>query len=336
MFPRRNNLEWLRLFFAVQVVLHHSASYIGAPMPAWLEALPGVPAFFFVSGFLIYASYLNAPDSYVRNRFLRLFPGLFLVATGGFGVAIIAKGAADVLANPGLYAGWFVSQITLGQAFNPGQFRDIGVGVINGALWTITVEILFYCAVPVIVWLERNLTRYAVVLLTILSFAIYAVAPAIPFHLADKPLYEYLALTPIVWGWMFGCGILAAQNWKRIEPLLPYLPLAVVPFIAMAVWGDGLLFSPSGGRMGLLYFACYVCLIVFAAFGLPARPIRTDISYGTYVWHMPVINLLIVLGLPYPLLAIGLTLLIALASWFLVEKPALALKRRSLKPVEGD
>src|SRR5690606_18945402 len=129
LFPRTNNLEWLRLAFALQVVLVHTAEHIGAGAPAILTSFPGVPAFFFVSGFLIYASYCNAPDRrYFENRVLRLFPGLFLVAVGGMLIVLFAKGVSDLVTNPTLYVGWFLSQITLGQAFNPAHFRDVGVG----------------------------------------------------------------------------------------------------------------------------------------------------------------------------------------------------------------
>ena len=62
---RKNNLDWLRLVFALQVILIHglenlklnSTSLIGS----FLHHFPGVPAFFFVSGFLIYASFDKNP-----------------------------------------------------------------------------------------------------------------------------------------------------------------------------------------------------------------------------------------------------------------------------------
>lgn len=88
LFPRKNNLEWLRLIFAMQVVLAHAANHLesGFKLPGFMSNFPGVPAFFFVSGFLIYPSYLNSPGKrYFENRFLRLFPGLVMVTIGGGG-----------------------------------------------------------------------------------------------------------------------------------------------------------------------------------------------------------------------------------------------------------
>ncbi len=334
-FPRNNNLEWLRLLFAVQVVATHSAAHLGMPEPRWLSAFPGVPAFFFVSGFLIYASYGNSGlGDYVRNRFLRLFPALVLVTLGGMGVALIAHGWRDLLAYPGLYASWFVAQTTLGQAYNPGHFRDIGVGVINGSLWTITTEILFYFMVPLIVWMERHF-RHTVIALTALSCLIYLTAERVlaGISLLGKPLFEYLYITPILWGWMFGLGILSFKHWASIAPLIRYMPLLLIPMLAMlASGGDGLLFNGHGQRMGMFYFLCYSGMILWLAFGLRPVLLPFDISYGTYIWHMPVINLLLVLKLSSVVLAFALTIAIASAWWFLIERPFLRLKRRTLHP----
>ena len=96
-FPRNNNLEWLRLIFATQVVLMHVQEHLGLALPKIISHFPGVPAFFFVSGFLIYASYLNAPGRrYFENRFLRLIPGLIVVTMAGALVVLVAHGWTDL------------------------------------------------------------------------------------------------------------------------------------------------------------------------------------------------------------------------------------------------
>jgi peptidoglycan/LPS O-acetylase OafA/YrhL len=139
-FPKENNFDFLRLIFALQVALIHLNDHMGFDIPEFLSSFPGVPAFFFVSGFLIYSSYQYSPGkNYFLNRFLRLFPGLIFVTIGGLLVVVIAKGIHAILEKYDLMFIWFLSQITIGQAYNPSFFRDVGVGVINGALWTITV-----------------------------------------------------------------------------------------------------------------------------------------------------------------------------------------------------
>jgi len=336
-FPRENNLEWLRLIFAMQVVITHVATHLGSEvsLPRIIENFPGVPAFFFVSGFLIYSSYLNAPGKrYCENRFLRLFPGLVIVTIGGGVVILIALGWSSLIENSSTYFLWFITQITLGQAYNPELFRNVGIGVINGSLWTITTEIIFYLCVPIIVWLERRFPLTVIVLIFI-SFAIYASAPLILNQIVyrSKSIYDIIALTPIVWGWMFGLGIVAAKYFVHIRRWLKFVPVLLIPLFAMIYFGDGILFKSSGNRLGFLYFVCYAAVVLWFAFWLPFIKLSFDLSYGAYIWHAPVLNLLLVLKAPSMVLAIALTLFIAALSWFFVEKPMLKLKHQSLRPV---
>ena len=305
-------------------------------LPPFINHFPGVPAFFFVSGFLIYASYCNAPGKrYFENRFLRLFPGLLAVTLGAACIALAARGWHDLFDNFGTYARWFVAQMTLGQAYNPALFREIGTGVMNGALWTITTEILFYLCVPCIVWMERRF-RHTVPVLTAISFAVYAVGPSAllgkVYH--DKSVYDMIALTPLAWGWMFGLGILGVKHFEWVRRWAIYLPWLAVPLVVLAFAGDGPLFGSSGNRLGLVYFTCYTGLVLWLAFFTPYVRLRADFSYGVYIWHAPVANLLLVLGRPEAHLFFLLTLAFAALSWFLVEKPALSLKRKSLHPIE--
>lgn len=333
-FPRENNLQWLRLFFATQVVIDHSAKHLGWVVPAGIEHFPGVPAFFFVSGFLIYDSYCqNGQADYWRNRFLRIFPALFFVTIGGLVVVLIAHGLRGLLDNAPTYLAWFLAQITLGQSYNPSIFRDIGVGVINGSLWTITTEILFYIAIPIIVFLERRFS-YAVIALMLGSFAVYTLGPlyfTAPAY-RDKTLFDFIALTPIAWGWMFGFGILCAKHYKDIAPHIRYFPAFMIPAALMIAFGDGVLFGASGNRLGLCYFIAYTGLIFWLAFGIPAYFLKPDFSYGVYIWHMPIINLFLVVFAPNSLLLVLVAVFaMAAMSWYFVEKPCLSLKRRSLQ-----
>ena len=67
-----------------------------------------------------------------------------------------------------------------------------------------------------------------------------------------------------------------------------------------------------------------------------ARALGSRSELRHYVWHMPVINLLLILAKPSLPIALVLTLSIACISWFVVEKPALAKKRKSLQSPVGE
>lgn len=247
---------------------------------------------------------------------------------------LLALGWDSFLNNYSTLIIWFLSQITLGQAYNPELFRSVGVGVVNGSLWTITTEILFYLSVPILVWLEKRF-RFALFVLTGSSFLIYATGP---FWLngtvyRNKSVFDLMALTPIVWGWMFGLGILAVKYFHKVNKLLSYAPFMLLPLVVMIFYGEGVFFSASSNRLGLFYFICYAALILWFSFCLPTVRLSFDFSYGAYIWHMPIINFLFVLALPSFSMSIALTIIAAALSWFLVEKPMLKLKHQSLRPV---
>jgi len=79
---KRNNFDLLRLFAAAQVVTGHLQQYLDLPdnfLFHMFGLFPGVPIFFFISGFLISKSYENTNFlEYARNRALRIYPALIV------------------------------------------------------------------------------------------------------------------------------------------------------------------------------------------------------------------------------------------------------------------
>lgn len=321
--------------FAVQVMLVHVFHHLlGLELPL-LHYFPGVPAFFFISGFLIYASWQKSASLqvYFMNRFLRLAPALWVVTGAAVLLILYAKGGEFIQAQMAKLIVWFIAQISLGQAYNPAILRDIGVGVLNGSLWTITVEILFYLMVPVIAYLER-FVRHLVPILLMASFCLYAGGESLfsaPV-LMGKSWFDFLSLTPLVWGWMFLSGILAYQHFALLMKYVRHFFWALVPLLILILLNaDNAWIKPAGNHLGLVYFVLYALLILYVAFAMPYLPLGFDLSYGIYIWHMIVVNAFLVLGWLNPLLAALLTVAIALGSWFFVERPALRLKKSSIR-----
>ncbi len=329
-----NNIEWVRLLLAAQVMFVHVFHHMDSAHLIFFGNFPGVPAFFFLSGFLIYASHLKSQcdKQYFVNRFLRLFPALLVVTLAGVGVVVLGKLRLDEPININGLVVWFLAQISIGQAFNPPEFRGLGVGVINGALWTITVEILFYISVPVIALLERRV-KSTVIILFVLSFSLYAMGSELfSFELArGKSLFEFMALTPLVWGWMFLMGVLAYKNLEFILKYVRYFVFAIIPMaILILVDSRGAFFGASGNELGVLYFLLYSMIILYLCFGVRYVALKFDVSYGVYIWHMVIVNLFLVLGFSSSWLVIFFTVVMAVASWFFIEKPLLRKKKYSL------
>src|ERR1700704_498511 len=88
--PKANNFDLVRLMAAAQVAISHSASQLKIEHADWplfglISLFPGVPVFFFISGFLISKSFENNSvlKEFWLNRALRIYPGLvccFLVS----------------------------------------------------------------------------------------------------------------------------------------------------------------------------------------------------------------------------------------------------------------
>lgn len=341
-----NNFNLIRLVAAFQVAFYHAATYSGLDhqrllLVKALNYFPGVPIFFFVSGFLISYAYERNPNrlQYFRNRVLRLYPAL-IACTALTLAALVGVGYVQRAQIPwSRLALWFASQTTIVQFYNPEFFRSFGVGVVNGALWTICVEVQFYCAVPFLYALVRRARRPNAVLAGTLLVCLvlnrlYVQAQG---EQPDSMLVKLAGVTFLPWFYMFLTGVLVQRNRALAHRWLagraPWVAAGYVGFAfagkAIAGWSLGNFITPA------IFFAlaCCVYSVAFSARGFSDRFIKADLSYGLYIFHMPVINVLIFLGLyggAAPLAAaLGVAFALAALSWHWIEKPALALKRRA-------
>jgi peptidoglycan/LPS O-acetylase OafA/YrhL len=216
---------------------------------------------------------------------------------------------------------------------------------LNGSVWTITVELQFYLLVPVLYALlaldhtarvhsNRRLLLLAAVFL--LANQTYGLAAS---RHADDLWYKLAGVTFLPWFYMFLVGVLAQRNFRVLHSWLSgRFLLVLIAYCALAWPLSSLLGWNLGNNLHPLFFGALALLTFAAAFshaGLSDSVLhRNDISYGVYLYHMPVVNLLLARGLAGTssslAVALGATALLALLSWFIVEKPALRLKRHAL------
>lgn len=346
---RPNNFDLIRFLAAAQVLLVHGVEHLGLSAVLkqegsflWfaLSAFPGVPIFFFISGFLISRSYERDSDNrrYAYNRLLRIYPGLWVCFACSILSVFVVYPRAILNAPLWDFVAWTVAQLSILQFYNPSFLRSYGVGVLNGSLWTIPVELQFYFAVPVLYYAggllkgKRNLQLG----ITTLFFLLFAVVYREYLEFSLQGVWSKLInVSMLPYFWIFLLGVLAQRNWAELnwcfESRVHWWAFAYLIVIVFGYW-EGV--SVTGNRQSP--FAVVILIGVVLSFAFSHRTLAesllqgNDFSYGIYIYHMVIINVLLHLGFRgqwwHLILAATLTLLAAVLSWKWVESSAIALK----------
>lgn len=336
---RDNNFDLVRLFAATQVAIVHIANHLHLPRTPFLEILghfPGVPIFFFVSGFLVSRSFERADSlrQYVRNRLLRIFPGLWAC----FGVSLASVSLLyDLPWSSREFWIWLLGQITFFQFYNPEFLRGFGVGVLNGSLWTILVELQYYTVLPVLYWVAGPRPLRVLIATTVPAVAVHAAYLAYVSGTGSFAA-KLLQVTILPWLGLFLLGVIAQRIWPYVKRYIANkLLIWLAIFSVSAVLFHELGIPASGNSIGAPAAIVLFILVLSAAFTesrASEKVLRgNDISYGVYLYHMPVVNAYLALeGKEASWMALcgllAVTMACAIVSWLVVEKPALNLKRR--------
>ena len=337
-----NNFDLIRLLAATQVAFSHAAGHLNVNLePAFiLGAFPGVPIFFFVSGNLIYQSYANIKQNrlrvFFRNRFLRLYPALFVCFFLTLGSLVASGYLKSHSPTIGGMLLWTATSLTFFQFYNPDFLREYGVGAINGSLWTISVELQFYLLTPLLYAIAAR-RRHLLFPLFFLLVVLNAFNTFLNDH-ATLP-QKLFGVSFLPWLYMFVFGAFISRS-KELEAIIRrgsvsgYLIAYLCSYFAASILG-----LPGGNEINVLSFILLACLITKVAHTKPSLSKRlvkgNDISYGVYIYHMPIVNFLLFKGISGTtgslVLALFLVFCVAAASWFLVEKPSLKLKSVALR-----
>lgn len=349
-----NNFDLIRLVAASEVAFRHAVHHLSperesGPLFWILDLVPGVPIFFFLSGFLLSRSWERSPSvtNYARNRLLRLLPALWL-CTALTLVMLFGTGyltGADW--SPLKLGAWVVCQATAFQFWNPDFLRGFGCGVVNGSLWTISVEIQFYCALVLMYLGLRKLSarRFDAVLIAMVVIfgAAYQWKFELQAGLADafgSEIAGKLFLASFVpWIFVFLLGALAQRHAASVVRWACQHRLAIIGATAAAILSCKHVFGlPVGNNLPAPLVPMLGCCVLSLAYGAPGvshRILRgNDCSYGAYVYHMPIVNLALWCGGAGSMIAIMLSLAAtgsaAVLSWRFVERPFLRRKRPAL------
>jgi len=341
--PGKNNFDLLRLFAAAQVALIHIFAYLDIyPLARYvLHFFPGVPIFFFISGFLITAAYeKNMADNggiktFAVNRILRLYPALIVCVGLSVGAVALTGYFQTVDMTATDFFTWLSGLLTVFQFLNPPFMADFGVGTLNTPLWTISIEIQFYLLTPLIVF---GISRHRVIV--ILALAIFMCLSVLNIYNGKETLLiKLFNVSFLPWVYMFIAGGLF-YKWRWLQGFaLRQSKIVTLALFILASYLSSIFGLGERININPVVFLLLCLLIVQIAFswrGLADNLLRrNDYSYGLYIYHMPVLSIFVHLGWIekwYAGLSIILiTMVFAIFSWQIIERPALRLKNNSLR-----
>jgi peptidoglycan/LPS O-acetylase OafA/YrhL len=325
---RDNNFDVLRLLAAWSVLVSHSFALLGLPEP--LERFGttlgnvAVLIFFAVSGLLIRRSWEHdpRPRDFWTKRALRLLPALFTVSVV---TAFLLGPAVTTLSSKDYFSSWetwiYPVRVTLLYTFGaplPGVFEQNLYPGVNGPLWSLPVEVFAYFCL-FLLGVTGLVARRAVV----------TVAAALSLAWAGwwvTVTSESVGATYVLAAFAVGA---AAYSWR--DRLVLSWPVALVLIPLCMLTGLG----PDPLRV-VTWTLAAVYLSYWFAYAVP--PVGRglvrfgDASYGVYIWAFPIQQTLVQVGVDDPwtmmLVSTPIVWVIAIASWRLIERPALRHKPR--------
>lgn len=323
-----NRFDFIRLMLAAGVFIYHGVAIgeVGAPgeaerMLARLAEV-SIEGFFIVSGLLVAGSLDRASSlaDYAGKRIRRLYPAYATVVLLPALISLVltwdAAGVAQYLGANLIFLNFLSPSL-------PGLFEENRFSAVNGALWTLKIEVMFYLVLPGIILVLNRMKSLWWVGILALYVGGEAWTYAVPYLAADtygaelgRQLPGQMAFfamgialwkaSPGIqgrWGALAFCGT-ALLGATFVHPALePLRAFALAGVIGAVAWAPGPKLNTA--RYG-------------------------DISYGLYITHFPILQALAAAGLAasfglagFLLLATALTLAASYALWHLVEKPAL-------------
>ena len=357
---RLASLDGLRGLAALSVFLFHGWLYT-MPTPdasdrssvgdyAAHELRLGLVAFFVLSGFLLSRPWFAAalenrrpPDlaRYARARAARIAPAYYVALIGSIVLLWGLSGSPGVRLPP---AGELSLFFVFGQ-----NFSSEAVMTLNAPMWSLAVEASFYAVLPLIGWLATRLParRRAIALVPL---ALLALGVLFNWSIAGRGLGMTFSRTLAAMLPYFALGMLAAllAHARTIGPGGRWALIAGGLALVLADAASKALIDARGIDAGLypLIFRDLVsgvgfALVIGAVAATPSGRILGGralagmgaISYGFYLWHVPILLFMRGHGLlPLDpvlgtLAALGPALAISALSWIALERPIIAWAR---------
>lgn len=343
-----NNIGLIRLLLACAVIVSHSWVMIAdrsSDAPLWhlLHRVDlgviAVDGFFIISGYLITQSYVRCADwrLFFWRRAARILPG-FIVAylisvlivaplLGGQPWREIGATLARMLflTQPPSYNG-------LLHAYP--DFHGVSTPLLNGSMWTIAYEARCYVFVGLLgaLGVLRRQRRVTLVGFGVSILGACAAVPGVAWRLnaISPPGYGEVVFGDIASNIRFLNAFCAGMMMFACDETIRRLLTLQRALLAGLLFLGVVAFFPSFTEMALIWIGAV--LLHGLAFRVNLASLQRinaswDISYGTYLYAFPIqlgLRWAVPINDPWTLIAVCLpiSLLMGVASWYLVERPS--------------
>lgn len=342
-------LDGIRALAVLAVMAYHRGN-----LPYVKMGSLGVHVFFVLSGMLITSLLLaefqrsgqiDLRSFYVR-RTLRLFPPLLLVLLAVTLYAVAFSARRDEVLLEVLAAGTYT--------YNVGVSDGWVTGIMLPHLWTLAMEAQFYLLWPILLaWMLHR--RNGVLLATVSIAAVTALSAGYKLCCVTGPdgygplaNIEPLGLGCLLAIWLHQGRLVASRTLAIVLSSLSALFLAVVAvYSSLNVYPDSppdfVPFTNIGGMtLTAIGSAAIIAIVLLwprswltAALSAPTLVFIGRISYELYLWHFPIYEVVGAARLPGTValpLAIGLSFVVASGSYYAIDRPMSALRRRQRRP----
>ncbi|MCM1079892.1 MAG: acyltransferase [Bacteroidales bacterium] len=322
-----NCFDFLRYFFAFSLVIVHFCTLTGTEQFWFVTGGTRVKAFFIITGFLVIYSYIRTGNirKYAEKRIRRIMPAYVTTILLSFliGLLFTSMPVADYLTSSQTYKYLIANLCFLNymQPDLPGLFTDNVYHAVNGSLWTMKVEVLFYVTVPFFMYFLRRYNKLAVLLIVICSSMAYTDIFNWLYDHTDNPIYHTLSHQlggQLVY---FYSGTLLLFYFRTLCRYIKIVfPISAVLYLLCPVFEWLYYLQPMA-------FACIIIGMAYHCKFLNFLQKYDNISYGIYLYHFPVIQLAVQYRLHeiniYLAFAVTFcaTLILAALSWKYIEKP---------------
>ncbi len=283
--------------------------------------------FMILSGFLLMEAYSNKPRiiDFWKRRFIRIYPpfliSILLISIAGIFLSdlnFIQYITSNDLFQFAENLSFFHQHFLLPSVFQNQLHKFYAV---DGSIWSLPYETLLYATIPIIFFTTNK--RVSNLLLLIVISLFIALNNR---NLSRLPLFDLNVLVHL--SIPFLIGVFLSNSFNIYHLILALILINLLNFIDHKNFESILIFGIEAIFMYLLLFSLRRIKVLYQ-WDLP------DLSYGIFLYGFFIQQSIIEL-LPYAeskfqtylILSLVSTILIALFSWYCIEKPFLKIKQK--------